>query len=411
MSILPTVETKPLPSPMRPTLLLLLLALSLTTQAQSNARWYKGNTHTHTLWSDGDDYPELILDWYKTRGYDFIALSDHNILADKEFWRQIPANPFRQDRFREYLKKYGDTWVTYKTDSAGRISVKLKTLDEFRPLFEEKGKFLIIKAEEVTDQFEKKPIHMNAINVKELILPQGGNSVAEVMQNNLDAVWEQRKRTGQPMIPHINHPNFGWAVKANDMMELRGERFFEVYNGHPHVHNYGDSTTYGMDELWDALLTRYIQDGKPPLYGLATDDSHNYLEYKVGLSNPGRGWIMVRAIDLTPEALIEAMEKGDFYASTGVLLKDVQAQKGVLSVNVDAKPNTRYTIQFWGSRQKGTAGERERVLLKETKGTQARFKLTSKDLYVRAKIISDTPQNNPFQEGDVETAWTQPLVK
>lgn len=390
---------------------LLLLLFSISTQAQQPTRWYKGNTHTHTLWSDGDDFPELILDWYKTRGYDFIALSDHNILADKEFWRPIPAHPFRQERFREYLKKYGDQWVNYKTDSAGRISVKLKTLDEFRPLFEEKGKFLIIKAEEVTDRFEKKPIHMNAINVKELILPQGGNSVAEVMQNNLDAVWEQRKRTGQPMIPHINHPNFGWAVKANDMMKLRGERFFEVYNGHPHVHNYGDSTTYGMDELWDALLTRYIQDGKPPLYGLATDDSHNYLDYKVGLSNPGRGWIMVRAAELTPEALIEAMEKGDFYASTGVLLHDVHARKGVLSVNVEAKPNTHYTIQFWGSRHKGTAQERERVLLKETKGTQGRFKLTSKDLFVRAKIISDTPQTNPFQEGDVETAWTQPLVR
>lgn len=397
---------------MRPTLFLLFLALSLTAQAQQTARWYKGNTHTHTLWSDGDDFPELILDWYKTRGYDFIALSDHNILADKEFWRQIPAHPFRQERFREYLAKYGEQWVNYKTDSAGRISVKLKTLDEFRPLFEEKGKFLIIKAEEVTDHFEKKPIHMNAINLKELILPQGGNSVAEVMQNNLDAVWEQRKRTGQPMIPHINHPNFGWAVKANDMMNLRGERFFEVYNGHPHVHNYGDSTTYGMDELWDALLTRYIQDGKPPLYGLATDDSHNYLEYKVGLSNPGRGWIMVRAADLSAEALIEAMEKGDFYASTGVLLQDVQARKGVLSVKVETKPNTHYTIQFWGSRKTGGSDtERERVLLKEIKGTQARFKLTRQDLYVRAKIISDTPQNNPFQEGDVETAWTQPLVR
>jgi hypothetical protein len=396
---------------MRALLFLLVLLFSLPGQAQETTRWYKGNTHTHTLWSDGDDFPELILDWYKTRDYDFIALSDHNILADKEFWKEIPAHPFRQERFRAYLKKYGDQWVNYKTDSAGRIHVKLKTLDEFRPLFEEKGKFLIIKAEEVTDNFEKKPIHMNAINVKELILPRGGNSVAEVMQNNLDAVWEQRERTGQPMIPHINHPNFGWAVKANDMMGLRGERFFEVYNGHPHVHNYGDSTTYGMDELWDALLTRYIQDGKPPLYGLATDDSHNYLDYKVGLSNPGRGWIMVRATELSPEALIGALEKGDFYASTGVLLKDVKATKGALSVEVDAKPGTHYTIQFWGSRPTGNTQERQRVLLKEIKGTHARFKVTKKDLYIRAKIISDTPQNNPFQEGDVETAWTQPLLR
>jgi len=206
------------------------------------------------------------------------------------------------------------------------------------------------------------------------------------------------------MIPHINHPNFVWAIKADDMRGLRGERFFEVYNGHPLVHNYGDSTTFGMDELWDDLLISYIEDGKPPLYGLATDDSHNYLEYKVGLSNPGRGWIMVRAEELTPKALISAMEKGDFYATTGVLFKKLQTKKGTLTVEVDAKKDTRYTIQFWGSR------DSERVLLKEVKATRASYKLTDKDLYVRAKIISDTPQKNPFQAGDTETAWTQPLV-
>jgi hypothetical protein len=192
-------------------------------------------------------------------------------------------------------------------------------------------------------------------------------------------------------------------------MGLRGERFFEVYNGHPHVHNYGDSTTYGMEELWDNLLVRYLQDGKPPLYGLATDDSHHYLEYKVGLSNPGRGWIMVRANELSPDAIIKAMESGDFYATTGVLLEELKTDKKRLSIEVAAKPGTHYTIQFWGARA-STSNEKERVLLKEVKGTNASFRLTKKDLFVRAKIISDTPQTNPFQDGDVETAWTQPLT-
>ena len=32
-------------------------------------RWWKGNLHTHSFWSDGDDYPEMIVDWYKTAGY------------------------------------------------------------------------------------------------------------------------------------------------------------------------------------------------------------------------------------------------------------------------------------------------------------------------------------------------------
>jgi hypothetical protein len=375
------------------------------------AKWYKGNTHSHSYWSDGDDFPEMIMDWYKSHGYAFISLSDHNTLAEGEKWKQIPAHPFRQRRFQEYLEKYGENWVAYRTDTAGLLSVKLKTLAEYRPLFEEKEKFLIIQAEEISDAYAGKPVHLNAINVKELVEPQGGNSVAEVMQNNLDEVYAQRRRTGQPMFPHINHPNFRWAIKAEDMMQLKGERFFEVYNGHPHVHNYGDSTTMGMEELWDRLLIHYIREGQPLVYGLATDDAHHYLEYQVGLSNPGRGWIMVRAPELTPAALIEAMEKGDFYATSGVELRDVTFRNRKLEVQVKPEAGIAYTIQFWGASTSAGGEGKAGVILKEVNGTRATYKLRKNDLYVRAKIISSKPKENPYQEGDVETAWTQPVKR
>jgi hypothetical protein len=386
------------------------LFFSLTTSWAQSAKWYKGNTHTHSYWSDGDDFPEMIMDWYKTHGYDFISLSDHNTLAAGEKWKPIPKHPFRQKRFEEYLAKYGKDWVTYKTDNEGQISVKLKTFEEYRPLFEEKGKFLIMPAEELSDGYKGKPIHIGVINVKELVKPQGGNSVAEVMQNNLDAVYAQRQRTGQPMFPHINHPNFQWAIKLEDMIHLKGERFFEVYNGHPHVHNYGDTTTMGMEELWDKLLIHYIKQGKPLLYGLATDDSHNYLERKTGLANPGRGWIMVKAPELNPAALIEAMEKGDFYATTGVGLRDVKFKKGTLSLAVKPASGVDYTIQFWGAEKTADGIRQGGKLLKEVKGKKASYKLGKQDLFVRAKVISTKPKENPYKEGDVETAWTQPVV-
>ena len=390
-------------------LLAFLLVLSLSGFSQAPAlKWFKGNTHTHSLWSDGNDFPEMIMDWYKTHGYDFISLSDHNTLAEGEKWVTIPAHPFRQRRFKEYVEKFGANWVVQQKDSAGLIQVRLKTQAEYKPLFEEKNKFLLIQAEEITDKYEKKPIHINAINNREMIPPQGGNSVTEVMQHNLDAVYAQRQRTGQPMLAHINHPNFIWAIKLEDMLPLKGERFFEVYNGHPHVHNYGDSTTMGMDELWDKLLIHYIREGKELVYGLATDDAHDFIEYKTGTSNPGRGWIMVRAAVLEPTALIESMEKGDFYATTGVELNEMDFTKNQLSISVKPQAGINYTIQFWGAGKKNNnAGE----LLKEVKGIQASFKLKKKHLYVRAKIISDKLKENPFAEGDVETAWTQPVKR
>lgn len=391
-------------------LLILLLPLTQLQAQEATDKWYKGNTHTHSYWSDGDDFPEMIMDWYKTHGYDFISLSDHNTLAAGEMWKTIPKHPLRQRRFEEYLEKYGPDWVNYKTDSAGQISVKLKTLEEYRPLFEEAGKFLIIQAEEVSDGYDGKPIHMGAINVKEVIKPQGGNSVAEVMQNNLDAVYEQRKRTGQPMFAHINHPNFEWAIKLEDMAHLKGDRFFEVYNGHPHVHNYGDSTTMGMEELWDRLLILYLHQGKPLLYGLATDDAHNFLETRASLSNPGRGWIMVKATDLSAVALIQAMEQGDFYATTGVELENILFRKNSLEVVVKQEAGVNYTIQFWGAKKTADGMEQGGELLKEVQGTSVKYKLRNKDLYVRAKIISSKPKENPYQAGDMETAWVQPVT-
>ena len=51
---------------------------------------------------------------------------------------------------------------------------------------------------------------------------------------------------------HINHPNFGSRVTAEDIMATRGARFFEVFNGHGEVNNWGDPTAGlpSTDRLW-----------------------------------------------------------------------------------------------------------------------------------------------------------------
>ena len=51
--------------------------------------WQKGNLHTHSFWSDGDDFPEMILKWYKDNNYQFTALSDHNTIASGDYWYKL----------------------------------------------------------------------------------------------------------------------------------------------------------------------------------------------------------------------------------------------------------------------------------------------------------------------------------
>ena len=67
--------------------------------APTEWQWFKGNTHTHTLWSDGDAAPEVAAAWYRDHGYDFLVLSDHNILSEGET-RSFVVHEYEEDRYR-----------------------------------------------------------------------------------------------------------------------------------------------------------------------------------------------------------------------------------------------------------------------------------------------------------------------
>jgi hypothetical protein len=412
--------------------LLLLVAFGSvipSVSAQPAVRWWKGNLHTHTLWSDGDDFPEMVVDWYKSRGYDFLALSDHNKLQEGEFG-VVETNAAIARILPRYTRRFGADWVKRGTGKNGAPLVMLKTLSEFRGQFEAPGRFLLIQAEEVTDRFGGWPIHLIASNIREFVKPQGGNSPVEVMQRNLDAVREQRERFGVPMMMHLAHPNFGWAVTAEDMIQLRGERFFEVYNGHPHVHNEGDAVRASTERMWDIVNTHRIAERRDlPLLGLAVDDSHHYSKFSPSNSNSGRGWVTVRSAQLTADAIITALEVGDFYASSGVELSDVTWKENKLTLRIAPQPGVTYTTQFIGTRRPidwthkpvvSTNGHKLAVtrlyssgmgaVLSEQRGTNVSYQCTGEELYVRARVTSSRLKENGVEKGERERAWTQPVL-
>jgi hypothetical protein len=405
----------------------LTACVSAPTPSDQATRWWKGNLHTHSLWSDGDDYPEMILDWYKANGYHFAALSDHNVLNQGERWIDLEAAG-GLDVLSKYKERFGDEWVEEREEGDAR-QVRLKALSEYRGLFEVPGEFLLIQSEEITDGFEKKPVHVNATNLRNLIEPQGGTSVSDVMQRNVDAVLEQRESTGQLMFPHINHPNFGWAVKVEDLIALRGEKFFEVYNGHPAVRNEGDGARPSTERMWDILLAERLAGGEDVMYGLAVDDSHEYHEFGSGRINPGRGWVVVRAEGLDAEAIVQAMEAGDFYSSSGVTLEEIRVSESGVSLTIRPDPGVEYRTQFTGTR-KGYDREKTEIqiengdgttvlhrysdeigeVLAEVPGAEPGYEFEGDEMYVRARVVSTRLKANPYREGEFETAWIQPVV-
>ena len=323
------------------TLVLTLLSIAVPLQQQTvpvetAGRWYKGNTHTHTLNSDGDSTPDDVVRWYREHGYQFLVLTDHNFLT---------------------------------------------SVDGLNALHGADEKFLVIKGEEVSDRFEDKSLHVNGLDINGVVPPQGGSSVVDVLQRNVDAI---RRANG---IPHINHPSFRWSITAHELERVRNNRLFEIFNGHPQVNNVGGGNVPGLEEAWDAILTNGTL-----LYGVAVDDAHIFkAPGNPDVAGPGRGWVVVRAARLDARALVDALERGDFYASTGVELTDVRATPRQITVAVNATPFSKYRIQFIGK------GGR---VLRDAPEPTATYEIRGDEGYVRARVL----------ESNGRMAWVQPVM-
>jgi hypothetical protein len=314
----------------------LVCAPAFAQPAPDAPRWFKGNTHTHTLNSDGDSTPDDVVRWYREHGYRFLVLTDHNFLT---------------------------------------------SVDGLNALHGADQQFLVIKGEEVTDRFEGRPLHVNGLDVRERVEPQGGQSVVDVLQRNVDAI---RKESG---IPHINHPNFRWAVTVDQLRQVRNNRLFEIYNGHPQVNNVGGGGVPGLEEAWDAILSSGTL-----LFGIAVDDAHVFKQPgNPDVSGPGRGWVMVRAARLDARLLLDALERGDFYASTGVVLEDVRVDGKEMAVTVKPDAWSKYRIQFIGK------GGR---VLREVTEPAATYLFAGDEGYVRARVV----------ESNGRMAWVQPVI-
>lgn len=386
---------------------------------EPSAPFWRGNTHTHTLWSDGDGAPELVADAYRAAGYDFLVLSDHNVLSHGERWFPISTDErsrLTPTRVAELRRRFGAENVVVRPTDSGQ-EMRLRTLVELRESFEEAGEFLFIQGEEVTASFKDAagrghPVHVNAVNLARLVKPLDGASVRAVMNANVDAIVADGASSGRPVLAHINHPNFGWAMTWEDVAHVVNDRFFEIYNGHRGVNNHGvrdDARRLGTEEIWDrALVLRLTELNLGLLYGVATDDAHHY--HGTVTAQMERGWVMVRSQNLDADSIVEAMQLGDFYASNGVALDDVKRDGDTLTVDIRTEPGVTYRTRFIGTRRTGDGIGAIGEVLAETDEDPARYRMTGDELYVRAVCVSSRKHPNPFAGGDLESAWVQPVT-
>ena len=426
-----------------------IFACSFTVNAGDvNVKWYKGQLHTHSYWSDGRGFPEQAIAEYKKRNYDFLSITDHNRFAARpDEWREVfpeegPWPPkITETIFNNYIKYFGNNCIETK-EAGGKKLVRLKTYSELKKKFEEPGKFLLLPGVEITQCLNGGNIHLhvNYINIPELIpclegseLIQGMNAptISKLLTADCREVMQCADKLNVPYLLFVNHPFWRYYDVTPDALTDNPEvRFFEICNGGAECAPLPEAADY-PDKFWDVVNAFRALKGQNLLYGIASDDAHFYDAARMDLcSGVGDAWIMVRCNTLAPESLFRAMRKGDFYATCGILLDDLSFNPAdrTLHLKVKAEKGLVYRIHFITTKKnfdqsvKRVTIDKEGLkrivplysksigrIAKTVIGTDASYKLADDDLYVRAKIESDRPcKFKAHFHPDVESAWTQP---
>jgi len=306
----------------RTMIMMTMVCLTVMGLSGKELRWAKGNTHAHTSNSDGNETPRRVMRWYQDYGYHFLVITDHDMITET------------------------------------------RTLDS-----DANDDFILIPGEELTLRLGDSRIHVCAINPARLATAEVGKTVAETLQNEINAV----RLVGA--VPQINHPNWKWSFGEKEMLALQDVHLFELLNVNRDSNSFSAGSRAGTEELWDHLLSK-----GNTFYGIASDDTHDYLgDFIPGKAYPGKGWVMVRVAELTAAAVCQALDNGDFYASNGIELADLQISKQEYRLTIKPYDDTEYTTFFIGR-----AGQ----VLKKEDGLNPVYIFNGDELYVRAKVVS-----------------------
>ena len=239
--------------------------------------FWRGNLHTHSTRSDGVLEPAEVCRRYQAEGYDFIALTDHFIGIYG--YPIVDTIPFRSDTF---------TTILGAELHSGEM---------------ENGELWHILAVGLPADFAQS----NAPN----FLPHHGQETGPEIA---------ARAVAAGAFVAIAHPQWSGLTLA-DARSITTAHAVEVYN---------TGCDMGCDRpdgfaIADLLLT----EGRR-LTMIATDDAHFHEPDHFG------GWVMVKATENTPEALLAALKAGHFYSSQGPELRDVRIEGDKIVVECSA---------------------------------------------------------------------------
>lgn len=231
----------------------------------------RGNLHTHSTRSDGHLSQDELLAWYRNAGYDFLAITDHQmaLTGDASAWQ---------------------TTITTASDIEG---ILLLSGGEFHPRQTRHGDRWHILAVGVYGQFDIDALDDDPPGLVTQLLGAGA--------------WVA-----------IAHPG-GQGITAEDAESLGRVHAVEIYNERS---RWWDDRTDGW-YLADELASRGWEIG-----GVAVDDAHFD-----GRPDHGRGWVMVEAAEPSVSSVIAALKARRYYASQGPVIHALATTKDAVRVH------------------------------------------------------------------------------
>ncbi len=258
---------------------------------RENGNFYKANLHTHSTLCDGKLTPQELKEVYQKKGYSVIAFSHHDVM--------IPLLELADENFLPLTS--AEIYITQQKDVPFRFKktyhlclISKNPHDTCCP---------VIDASYVHREHQHKFITEEQRKIK---LPREYS--VKCAQKIIDIANENG------YLVTLNHPV--WSLQNHeDYASLKHLFGVEVYNTSCVQDSYFENTV---------PLQTLLKKGEN-VFPICADDAHTY-------NDCGGGFLMIKADELTYDAIYQALKRGDFYASSAPEIYELYIENGSVVV-------------------------------------------------------------------------------